>query len=72
MSEIRFPGKRFFPSPQRPEPPQASHPIDNGVSFREIKRRGREADSPPPSSVEVKDGGAIPTLTVRLRGLVLN
>jgi hypothetical protein len=32
------------------------------VIFLGIKRPGRESDHSPPSSVEVKNGGAIPTL----------
>jgi hypothetical protein len=33
-----------------------------GVLSRGVKRRGREADCSPPSSAEVKNGGAIPPL----------
>jgi hypothetical protein len=36
------------------------------------KRRGRDADYPPPSSAEVKNGGTIPPLTIRIHGLELN
>jgi hypothetical protein len=32
----------------------------------------READHSPPSSAEIKNGGAIPPLPIRLHGLVLN
>jgi hypothetical protein len=37
-----------------------------------LKRQGREADHTLPYSAEVKNGGAIPTLPIRLHGLVLN
>jgi hypothetical protein len=33
---------------------------------------GREADHSPPLSVEVKNGGAITPLTIRLHGVLLN
>jgi hypothetical protein len=37
-----------------------------------VKRPGREADLPPPSSADVKNCGAIPPLPKRLHGVVLN
>jgi hypothetical protein len=37
-----------------------------------VKRPGREADHSPPSSAEVKNGGAIPPLPIHLHGMVLN
>jgi hypothetical protein len=50
--------------------------LSNGYpSFSQgVKRPGRGADhSPPsPSSAQVKNGGAIPPLPIRLHGLVLN
>jgi hypothetical protein len=35
-----------------------------------VKRPGREDDHSPPSSAEVKNGGAIPPLPIRLHGMV--
>jgi hypothetical protein len=40
----------------------ASYSIGTGGSFPGRKRQGREADHPPPSSAEVKNGSAIPPL----------
>jgi hypothetical protein len=37
-----------------------------------VKRQGREADHSPPSSAEVKKGGAIPSLPICLHGVVLD
>jgi hypothetical protein len=37
-----------------------------------IKRQEREVDQSPPSSAEVKNGGAIPPLYVSLLGMVFN
>jgi hypothetical protein len=37
-----------------------------------IKQPGREADQSPPSSAQVKNGGAIPALPRTSRGIVLN
>ena len=47
-------GRRDFPHPSRPtlEPP-ASYTMSTG-SFSRVKRPGRGADRPPPSSAEVK------------------
>jgi hypothetical protein len=42
-----------------------------GVIFLGIKRVGREGDHSP-SSAEIKNGGAIPSLPIRLYGTVLN
>jgi hypothetical protein len=50
----------------------ASYPVGTGADFPEIKRPGREADHSPPSSAEVKNGGAIPPLPMRVHGRVLN
>jgi hypothetical protein len=36
--------------------------MDTGGSFPGVKRQGREADNSPPSSGELKNGGAIPPL----------
>jgi hypothetical protein len=37
-----------------------------------VKWQGREADHSPPPSAEVKNGGTIPPLPIRLSGMVLN
>jgi hypothetical protein len=37
-----------------------------------VKRPGREADHSPPSSAEVKNGGAVNPLPIRLHDLVVN
>jgi hypothetical protein len=37
--------------------------MGTGDSFRGVKRQGREADHSPPSSAEVKNGGALPSFT---------
>jgi hypothetical protein len=41
------------------------------VSSR-VKRQGREADHSPPSSAEVKNGGALSQFSKYLHGIVLN
>jgi hypothetical protein len=41
-------------------------------SFPGVKMGGGEADDSPPSGVEVKNDGAIPTLPIRLHGVVLH
>jgi hypothetical protein len=46
---------------------RATYPMGTGVT-----RLWREADHSPPSSAEVKNGGAIPPLPVRLHGVVLH
>jgi hypothetical protein len=43
-----------------------------GVFPPGIKQMGREADHSPLSSAEVKNGGSIPPLPIRLHGIVLN
>jgi hypothetical protein len=40
-------------------------------SFLGIKRPGKEADHSPPLNAEAKNGGAIPSLPVRLLGVAL-
>jgi hypothetical protein len=48
---------KFFPSPRRPDRPQAhlaSYPMGTGALSLEIKQPGREADNSPSSSAEVK------------------
>jgi hypothetical protein len=49
-----------------------SYPMGTGGFSRGAKRQGREADHSLPSSAEVKNGGAIPLLPIRLHGVVLN
>jgi hypothetical protein len=51
---------------------QASYPMGTGTVFLEIKRLEREAGHSPPSSAEVKNGGAICHSPTRLHGTVLN
>jgi hypothetical protein len=36
-----------------------------------VKRQGREADHSPPSRADIKNGGTIPPLPIRLHGVVL-
>jgi hypothetical protein len=43
-----------------------------GAISQGVKRPGRQADHSPPSSAEVKNGGAIPPLPPCLHGIVLN
>jgi hypothetical protein len=40
-----------------------SSPVVTGTPSTGIKRQGREADHSPPSSTEIKNGGAVPTLS---------
>jgi hypothetical protein len=52
---------------------QAFYPMDTeGLPPPEVKLPRREADRSPSSNAEVKDGGDIPPLPVRLHGMVLN
>jgi hypothetical protein len=57
---------RFFFSLQRPDrlwgPPSLLSNGYQGLLLRGAKRQGREADHSPPSSAEVKNGGAMPPL----------
>jgi hypothetical protein len=46
--------------------------MDTGGCFPGGKATEREADYPPASSTEVKDGGAISPLRIRLHSMVLN
>jgi hypothetical protein len=41
---------------------QASYPVSTGALSPEEERPGREVDHSPPSSVEIKNDGAIPPL----------
>jgi hypothetical protein len=45
-----------------------SYPMGTGGSFSGTKRTVREAGHLPPSIAEVKNGGAIPPLPIRLHG----
>jgi hypothetical protein len=59
-------GKRFFSIPQRPDwllAQLVSYRMGTGGSFPGGKAAGREADHSPPSSAEVRYGGAIPPLS---------
>jgi hypothetical protein len=47
----------------------ASYPMDTGGSFPGVKRPMREAEQSPPSSAEIKSGGALPP--VLLHGVML-
>jgi hypothetical protein len=49
----------------------ASYPVDTEGSFPGVKRPGREADHSPPSSADVKNGGALHS-PIRLLDIVLN
>jgi hypothetical protein len=53
-------GKRFFSTPQLSLP--VSYPMGAGDLSPGVKRQEREADYSPPSSADVKNGGAIPLL----------
>jgi hypothetical protein len=43
-----------------------------GALYPKEKGMGLEADNTPPASAEIKNDGSIPTLPIRLHGLVLN
>jgi hypothetical protein len=49
-----------------------SYPVGTGALSSEVNRPGRETHHSPPSGAEVKNGGAIPPLPIRLHGVVLN
>jgi hypothetical protein len=46
--------------------------MDTGDFSPDKKRLGHEAHHSPPSSVEAKNGGAIPPLPIRLQDIVFN
>jgi hypothetical protein len=50
----------------------ASHTMSTGAVSPGVQRQGREADHSPSFGAEVKNGGAIPPLPIRLHGVVLN
>lgn len=41
----------------------ASYPVLSGAASLALKRQKRDADHSPPHNAEVKDGGAIPSLS---------
>jgi hypothetical protein len=53
-------------------PHSSSYPIAAGAVSPCVKRHWIEADNTPPSSVEIKNGGAIPPIPIRLYGMVLD
>jgi hypothetical protein len=64
---VRFPAVQDFSLFHSIQTCSAAHPASyrmgtGGVSHWGVKRQGREADHSPPSSTEVKNGGAIPLL----------
>jgi hypothetical protein len=78
---VRFPAEiRFFSSPQRPDD-SGAHPASYPVGIGGGGGRGRFPPgyssrgvklTTPPSSAEVKKGGAIPPLPICLHGVVIN
>jgi hypothetical protein len=69
---VRVPVKE---SPQRPDWVWDPHSLLSNVHQRissEVKRQGRESYHSPPSSADVNNGEAIPSLPVRHHGVVLN
>jgi hypothetical protein len=67
-------GKIYLFSPQRTRPVLA-HQASYGfrrVLYSGVKRPGIEADHSPPSTVEINNHEAIPSLPIRLHSVVLN
>jgi hypothetical protein len=66
IAQLMMAGARFFSSPQRPDqlwcPPTLLSNWYCGLFPQGVKRPGREADHSPPSSADIKNGGAIPSL----------
>jgi hypothetical protein len=64
----------IFSAASRPplEPIQSPIQWVPGVLSLGLKRSGRQADNFPPSTVVVKNGGAISPLPIRLYGTVFN
>jgi hypothetical protein len=69
-------GQEIFSTPPRPDrlqgPPSLFIQWVPGTLPPEVKRPGREAYNSPPSSAEVKNGEAIPSLPICLHGVVDN
>jgi hypothetical protein len=67
-------GKRFVSSPQRPDrlwgPPSHLTNGYRGAFSLVVKRPGSKADYSPPSSVEIKNDGAIPPFAIHLHGVL--
>jgi hypothetical protein len=59
-------------SQQRPDPPSLIYSGYRELFPEGVKRPGSEADHSPPSSAEIKNGGAISPLPTHLYGVVLN
>jgi hypothetical protein len=66
MTGFRFPVREYFSLLHSVQTGSGTQPdscrMGNGCSFPGVKRPGREADYTPPSSAEVKNGGAVPPL----------
>jgi hypothetical protein len=58
--------------PQKSPGILVSYPMDTGGSFSGVKQQRLEADHSPPSSAQIKNGGAVPPLPICLHGIVLN
>jgi hypothetical protein len=67
-SRVRFPAEETLLSPPQISnrllgPPSLLYSGYRGLYLWRLKRQWRETDQLPPSSAEVKNGGAIPPLT---------
>jgi hypothetical protein len=64
----------LYSTASRPALGTTHHPIKRvlGALTPWLKRQGHEADRSPPSTAEVKNGGAIPPFPIYLNGVVLN
>jgi hypothetical protein len=51
---------------------EAIHPMGTGGCYPGAKRWVRETDRLPPTSAEVKNGGAIPPPRIHLHGIMVN
>jgi hypothetical protein len=71
---VRFPaGARDFNLLCNVQTGSGAHPASYpGALSPGVERPGRQADHSPPSSAEVENGGAVPLLSLRLHGAVLN
>jgi hypothetical protein len=66
---------QFFSSAQRPDQLwDQPNLLSNGYreGYPEVKGMGNEADHSPPFNTEAKNIGAIPSLPVRLKGVMIN